>query len=85
MPSSSRTVQITLKVSLPIYENLGDTDPYTNLEPQEVIFLSTDNKNWCQIEGKDGIKGWFRIESFFYIPNLQKDVQEVFDNLSMAD
>lgn len=76
---------VILKMPLPIYENLGDADSNTVLNPQEVTFIATDDNSWCQIEGNDGVKGWFRIEGFYHIPDLNVDAVEVFDNLCFAD
>ena len=77
--------KVELKIPLPIYKNIGDSNSFTMLEPQEVTFPATDNREWCQVEGKDGVKGWFKIEGFYYLPDLGKDAIEVFDNLLMAD
>jgi cell division protein FtsL len=74
-----------LLVELPLYRNIGDENIYTIMAPQQVKFLLTDNKNWCKLKGEDGSEGWFKIEEFNYLPDLNRYSQEVFDNLSFAD
>lgn len=76
---------VMLKVDLPIYENIGDSKTFAVLAPQEVTFTATDNKNWCAIEAKDGAKGWFRIEEFSRLPDIEMYAEQAFDNLCMAD
>lgn len=76
---------VMLKVELPIYKNIGDAKNFAVLEPQEVTFPATDNKNWCAIKGKDGTKGWFRIEEFSWLPDIEMHAEQAFDNLCMAD
>ncbi len=74
-----------LNVPLLIYENAGDTEPVTTLNPQEVKLTATDNKNWCRVEGSDGTKGWFRIDNFNTVSDLGIDANSAFSNLCMAD
>lgn len=76
---------VELKVPLPIYTNRGDKEPVSELLPQVVEFLATDNKDWVQIKGKDGKTGWFKVKSFDLIVDLNKRPEKVFANLSSAD
>ena len=76
---------IVLKEDLPIYTNMRDENPSSVMKPQEVEFLATDNKNWVQLEGADGTKGWFKFFEWSYLADLDKDVMDVFDNLNMSD
>jgi hypothetical protein len=84
-PVQYTDLPIKLNVPLPIYENAGDTEPVTTLNPQEVSLTATDNKNWCRVEGSDGTKGWFRIDNFSTVTDLGTDASSVFSNLCMAD
>ena len=76
---------VFLKKDLPIYKNKGDAQSFMKLEPQEVEFLATDNKSWVQVKGLTGDTGWFKVEQFDYLPDLNKDARDVFDGLSSAD
>ncbi len=76
---------VFLKENLPIYKNIGDSEPYGILKTQEVEFLATDNSNWCQIKGKDGTTGWFKFDRFDHLLDLDKSAMDVFENLFNAD
>ena len=73
--------------SLPIYREKGDTAPHKELMPQQVEFLSTDNKLWVEIKGlKDGTAGWFKVKDFDHIVDLDNKLAgKVFRNLLSAD
>lgn len=70
---------VVLKVVLPIYEEIGDTTSYMDLEPQNVEFLATDNLGWVQIKGADGNVGWFKVNSFDNITDLNQNARDIFD------
>ncbi|MHB1453731.1 MAG: SH3 domain-containing protein [Saccharofermentanales bacterium] len=72
---------VTLKVSLPIYKNPGDSESIGQIKPQAVTLTATDNAAWCRIEGADGVAGWFRVTGFSTIADLSLDASAVFDNL----
>lgn len=72
---------VALKVSLPIYENPGDSVSKEQIKPQAVTLSATDNTAWCRIEGADGVAGWFRVTGFSMITDLSLDASAVFDNL----
>lgn len=76
---------VQLLVSLPIYETPSYSAKKTRMNPQEVQILATDNKSWCEVEGKDGTKGWFRVDNYVYITDLDLEANRVFQNLNMAD
>lgn len=76
---------VVLKEELPIYTNMDDPKPSDTMQPQNVEFLATDNKNWVQLKGEDDTVGWFKFYDWDYIVDLDKTAMEVFDNLSMAD
>lgn len=77
--------QVSLNEPLPIYEKRDDKEPSATIMPQEVNFLATDDERWVEIEGEDGVRGWFKVENFDEIVDLGKPSMEVFSNLSMAD
>lgn len=74
---------VTLKVSLPIYKNPGDSESIGQIKPQAITLTATDNAAWCRIEGADGMAGWFRVTGFSTIADLSLDASAVFDNLFM--
>lgn len=76
---------IMLLEELPVYKEIGDNKT-TTIKPQEVNITKTDNKNYCYIEAKDGTSGWFKIENFYKVVDLDsKPATDVFTNLVMAD
>ena len=75
---------VVLKVALPIYEEIGDTISSMDLEPQNVEFLATDNLGWVEVKGADGNTGWFKVDSFDNITDLNQNAQDVFDHLFSA-
>lgn len=75
----------SLKIALPIYKNKGDNAIFTQMNPQKINLTATDNKNWCQITGADNVTGWFRIDGYDTITDLELTAFEVFDGLSNAD
>lgn len=75
---------VVLTVDLPIYKEMGDSVSYMELEPQTVEFLATDNLHWVQIKGADGNMGWFKVNSFDNITDLNQNAQDVFENLFSA-
>ena len=75
---------VVLKVALPIYEEIGDTVSSMDLEPQNVDFLATDNLGWVEVKGADGNTGWFKVDSFDNITDLNQNAQDVFDHLFSA-
>lgn len=76
---------VFLKEDLPIYKNRGDAQPFMKLKPQEVEFPATDNQSWVRVLGLTGHTGWFRIEAFDYLPDLNKEARDVFEGLFSAD
>lgn len=76
---------VMLLEELPVYKEIGDNET-TTIKPQEVNITKTDNKNYCYIEAKDGTSGWFKIENFYKVVDLDsKPATDVFTNLVMAD
>jgi hypothetical protein len=52
---------------------------------EDVIILSSDDKNWCLVENSKGEKGWFAIDNFDQIRGTNWRAQEVFEGLCYAD
>lgn len=70
---------------LPIYAQRDDAQPSGEMQPQQVEFPATDNREWVQIRGADGTEGWFRVEDYMNLPDLGKYTTQVFENLWLAD
>lgn len=78
---------VTLTRELPIYpEPALEGNETTLLSPQEVKFTLTDNEHWCKLVAEDGTEGWFYIEDFGYMPDIDAYAYDgVFEGLCMAD
>lgn len=77
---------ITLTKDLPVHEKLTDSKQPTIIPPQKVKITRTDNKQFCYIEAEDGKKGWFFVEDFAKLPEVNGEyAYDVFENLCMAD
>lgn len=56
------------------------------LQPgEEATILSSDDREWCLVESKDGARGWFAIEGFDQIRGYNLGASEFFDGLNYAD
>lgn len=78
--------EIVLLRDLPVHENLNDSSQPKIVSPQKVKITKTDNKQFCYLEAEDGTKGWFMVNDFWKIGELDNISEtEVFDNLCMAD
>ena len=47
--------------------------------------MATDHVEWILLEGRDGTKGWIRVEDFSYFPSEEDSSLELFEELSMVD
>lgn len=47
--------------------------------------LRTDDAYWCEIESESGVRGWFPVLEFDFIPTVRREAIEVFDGLTLAD
>ncbi len=52
---------------------------------EEVTIFSSDDKEWCLVENKEGVQGWFAIDGFDQIRGANLSASEFFDGLSYAD
>ena len=75
----------TLKVPLPVYARPDDAGSAATLAPQAVMLTATDNEGWCEIHGEDGTTGWFRVQDYDWLPDVDISADEAFDGLSAAD
>ena len=72
-----------LYVNLPVYTEMDLSSPKKLIPAQdEVFFLSTDGKEWVQVKGKDGSKGYMHVIDY-KIDDLDKEASEVFSNLAV--
>lgn len=71
-----------------VYKDSDLNSETTTLTPEDgpVIFLSTDNKNWYQLQTKDGDTYYLYMTDFQTVPNEGTDMNafEIFDNLFVA-
>lgn len=54
-------------------------------EGEEIIILSSDDKNWCLVENSKGERGWFAVDNFDQIRGSNWRASEVFEGLCYAD
>lgn len=69
---------------LTVYEDRNLESVSFQMQPGKVSFLATDNKNWVQIEDKNGAQGWFYIEGYDTIADVGS-ISEVFEGLEIYD
>ncbi len=74
-----------LETALPIYARAGDMEPSATLTPQAVTLTATDNEAWVEISGADGVHGWFRVQDYDWLPDIEMSADEAFGGLSAAD
>lgn len=74
-----------LLCELPVYEEMDKESKSYIMEPGEVTFQATDNKNWVQIKDKTGILGWFYVENYDTIADVGLSAEETFANLQIYD
>lgn len=74
-----------LYVDLPVYYGM-DEDSATSIikAHQEVFFVSTDAKEWIEVKGKDGTRGFMHIIDQKVAP-LGREATEVFSDVFFAD
>lgn len=52
---------------------------------EEVTILSSDDKEWCLVENKEGVRGWFAVDRFVEIRGTNLNTSEFFEGLNQAD
>lgn len=77
---------VRLTCNLMVHKEMDKESVAVELEPGNVSFIATDNKNWVQVEHADGNQGWFylteedEIEVDAQGTLVSKDI--VFENLN---
>lgn len=74
-----------LYVDLPVYYEMNE-DSVTSIikAQQEVFFVSTDAKEWIEVKGKDGTRGYMHIKDQQVVP-LGRKATEVFSDIYFFD
>lgn len=74
-----------LYVDLPVYYEMNEHSATSIIKAQkEVFFMATDAKEWIEVKGKDGTRGFMHIKDQKVVP-LGRKATEVFSNLLFAD
>ncbi|EKE07142.1 MAG: exported protein of unknown function [uncultured bacterium] len=85
----ARDTEVTLLQALALKRSpQDDSTVITTLQKGEIArIIACDNKKWCQIEKKDGLKGWFAVKDYATMVDFSEVVYatEVFEGLSNAD
>ncbi|MFA7244899.1 MAG: SH3 domain-containing protein [Candidatus Magasanikbacteria bacterium] len=85
----ARDTEVTLLQALALKRSpQDDSTIITTLQKDEIVkIIACDNKKWCQIEKKDGLKGWFAVKDYATMVDFAEVVYatEVFEGLSNAD
>ncbi len=76
---------LMLLQEITVYEERSEDSKAIILKPQEVRHVATDLIGWCLLEGRDGTKGWIRVEPFGKFPSENADMWDLFEGLNMAD
>lgn len=74
-----------LYVDLPVYYEMNEESATSIIKAQqEVFFMATDTKEWIEVKGKDGTRGYMHIRDQKVVP-LGRKATDVFSNLPFAD
>lgn len=74
-----------LYVDLPVYYEMNEDSVTSIIKAQkEVFFVSTDGKEWIEVKGKDGTKGYMHVKDNKILP-LNRESTDVFSNLNFFD
>ena len=74
-----------LKETLTVYAERSEESKSFTMNPQKVLCVSSDLKEWIYLVAEDGTEGWLRVEEYARIPSLgNKESSEVFDGLGFA-
>ncbi|MBY9079464.1 YARHG domain-containing protein [Paenibacillus sp. HN-1] len=75
---------VTVKKQLKLQKSPSDSSTAVTLRPGEKALIEeTDNRSWCSVVTKDGLKGWFKVSGFDRVNGLS--ASDYFDGLSYAD
>jgi len=75
---------ITLLTELPVHKDRNQNSSVVMIQPQNVAFVATDCLNWTYVKAVDGTGGWLYC-SDGTVPELDKNVGDVFENLVLYD
>jgi len=77
---------VRLKIDLPVSPTPWDSTDAGWIRAGEAAHLRrTDDEAWCEIESEHGVRGWFPLVGYSFIPTVKRHAMDVFDGLSMAD
>ena len=78
-------IPLVLLREITVFSERSESSEAFVLKPQEVRNVATDHVEWILLEGRDGTKGWIRVEDFSYFPSEEASSLELFEGLSMVD
>lgn len=74
-----------LYVDLPVYYEMSENSETSIIKAQkEVFFVATDAKEWIEVKGKDGTKGYMHVKDNKILP-LNREATDVFSDLNFFD
>jgi hypothetical protein len=77
---------VRLKAPLTLLEGPGESKKSGVLQEGTFgVITRTDNKQWCEIEGPKGLKGWFEVQDNLCIKGTGRNSSEVFEGLNFTD
>lgn len=74
-----------LYVDLPVYYETNENSEMSIIKAQkEVFFVAMDGKEWIEVKGKDGTKGYMHVKDNKILP-LNREATDVFSDLNFFD
>jgi hypothetical protein len=74
-----------LYIDLPVYNEMSEDSEMSIIKAQkEVFFVAMDAKEWIEVKGKDGTKGYMHVKDN-KILSLNRDATDVFSDLYFFD
>ncbi|WP_432663596.1 SH3 domain-containing protein [Wukongibacter baidiensis] len=52
---------------------------------EEVVIISSDNKNWCKVRKENGVEGWFEVVNFDKVKGTDSKACEIFEGLNVKE
>ena len=78
--------KVTVLKEIELQKSPEDETKVLKLLPDEEVIISyTDNHEWCMVQTTDGQEGWFAVDGFDTIRELNLPATEVFSGLNYAD
>lgn len=82
----STNYDVFIKQPIKLLKKIDDKNDYFILnEGQKARIVGTDNKEWCLIETSTGKRGWFAIDNYWIIRDVNLEAPKVFSGLCYAD